>query len=116
MHAVHLHVATPAGRGRTVPWISTLVALGRETALAVLVLASVAVAMVLLLLLAFVAAPLASVLIGWLVWRSARASRPPIRRLRARWGRGARIVAGGGAAIDGEWDRDAALRQPPVGG
>jgi Flp pilus assembly protein TadB len=76
-------------------WRDVLLAFVRESALAVLVVASVAVASVLLILIAFVAMPLAALLVGWLVWRSGHRSRPPLRRLRARWGRGARVVAGG---------------------
>ncbi len=90
-----LELARLESPSRAPSWTDALAALGRESALALLVLASVAVAMVLLLLLAFMAAPLAAVLVGWMIWRSGHAPRRPIRRLRARWGRGARIVAGG---------------------
>jgi hypothetical protein len=90
-----LELARPDVPERTPEWTDVLATLGRESALAVLVLASVAVAMVLVLLLAFVAAPLAAFLVGWLIWRSGHASRRPIRRLRARWGREARILEGG---------------------
>jgi hypothetical protein len=94
MHVVELAPVASAPEG-TWSWTAALAALGRESALAVLVVASIAVASVLLLLLAFVATPLAAFLFGWLVWRSGRRSRPPLRRLRARWGRGARVVRGG---------------------
>jgi threonine/homoserine/homoserine lactone efflux protein len=53
------------------------------------------VAMLLLLLLLTVASPLGAFLLLWIAWRSDRDARSALERLRARWGRSARIVVGG---------------------
>lgn len=67
----------------------------REVALAMAVVVAIAAASVLLLLLAVVVMPAAAALLGWAIWRSAREARPPSSRLRARWGRSARVLPGG---------------------
>jgi len=54
-----------------------------------------AVATLLLLLLLTVASPLGVFLLLWIAWRSDRGARSALERLRARWGRSARIVVGG---------------------
>ncbi len=62
------------------------------TVLAWLFLAAVSV---LFLLLAVVVMPAAASLLGWAMWRSARDARPAVARMRARWGRSARVLEGG---------------------
>jgi hypothetical protein len=78
----------------TAPAWSTCLAVGRDVVLVFAIVAAGTVATVLFLLLAVVAAPLAGALLAWMMWRSRRSARSGLRRLRARWGRSAHVVAG----------------------
>jgi hypothetical protein len=87
-----LRLASPPPRRE--PQGAVLRAVAAQIALGALVVVAVAIAGVLLLMLAFVAAPLASFVAAWFVWRTIRASRDPLGRLRARWGSCARVLDG----------------------
>ena len=62
---------------------------------AVAIIVCAALATVLLVLLLTVAAPLGALLLAWIAWRSDRVLTGALARLRARWGRSARVIAGG---------------------
>jgi hypothetical protein len=87
-----LRLASPPPRRE--PRGAVLRAIALQVALGAGVVVAVAIAAVLLLMLAFVAAPLAAFVAAWAVYRTIRASRRPLDRLRARWGSGARVLDG----------------------
>jgi hypothetical protein len=89
-----LHVVSPRANDGLGP---ALAGAAREIALAAAVVVAIAAASALLLLLAVLVMPAAAALVGWAIWRSACAARPPMARLRARWGRSARVLPGGGS-------------------
>jgi hypothetical protein len=72
-----------------------VVAALEPAALVVAIVFGGAVATVLLLLLLTVAAPLGFAMVAWIVWRSDRELVGALARLRARWGRSARVITSG---------------------